>query len=101
MGARTPVTIVAGQSAEVTGPTKIRCRKETPPGSSVIQNVCEIDRSEADRQRMQLQVITAIQQGGGVHAAVGAPWRGHPGGSRVDRPWAERRRFICVLAMLN
>ena len=73
VGARTPVTIVADSNADVGGKTKIRCHKETPPGSNVIQNVCETDRSEADRQAMQFQIMNNLQQGGGVHQAVGAP----------------------------
>ena len=73
VGARTPVTIVADSNADVVGKTKIHCHKETPPGSNVIQNVCETDRSEADRQAMQFQIMNNLQQGGGVHPAVGNP----------------------------
>jgi hypothetical protein len=75
VGARTPVTIVADSSAEVVGKTTLRCHKETPPGSNVIQNVCETDRSEADRQAMQFQVMNAVQQNQGVRAPPGTPGR--------------------------
>jgi uncharacterized lipoprotein YbaY len=73
VGAKTPVTVVADSSAEVVGKTKIRCHKETPPGSNVIQNVCETDRSEADRQAMQYQIMNALQQNKGVHPPPGTP----------------------------
>ncbi len=73
VGARTPVTIVADGRTNVAGATTIHCHKETPPGSNVIQNVCETDRAEADRQRMQFEIMNNMQQGGGVHPAVGTP----------------------------
>ena len=71
VGARTPVTVVADSSTEVVGKTKIRCHKETPPGSNMIQNVCETDRSEADRQAMQYQIMNAVQANQGVHPPPG------------------------------
>ncbi len=57
-GAKSPVTVVASSNTELTAQTKLHCHKETPPGSNVIQNVCETEQSEADRQRMQDQIQT-------------------------------------------
>ena len=73
VGARTPITVVADSNAEVVGKTKLHCHKETPPGSNVIQNVCETDRSEADRQAMQFQIMNNLQANQGIHPPPGSP----------------------------
>ncbi len=70
-GARTPVTVVADTSTDLVGKTKVVCRKETPPGSHMIQNVCETERSEADRQQMQYQIMNAVQQNKGLPGPPG------------------------------
>ena len=71
VGARTPVTVVADTSTPVEGKTTIRCHKETRPGSNLIQNVCETERPESDRQMMQFQIMNAVQKNQGVHMPVG------------------------------
>jgi len=71
-GSKAPVTVVATSNTEITTQTKLHCHKETPPGSNVIQNVCEAEQSQADRDATQRQLMNNVQANGGVHGAAGS-----------------------------
>ncbi len=73
-GSKAPVTVVATSNSEITPQTKLHCHKESPPGSNMIQNVCETEQSQADREALQRQLMNNVQANGGVH---GAPSGGH------------------------
>ncbi|MCK9686469.1 hypothetical protein [Scleromatobacter humisilvae] len=70
-GAKAPVTVVADSTTNLTPQTKLHCHKETPPGSNVIQNVCETEKTEAERQALQTKLLDIGSQNGANHHAVG------------------------------
>ena len=56
VGGGTAPVVVAGSTTEITPQSTLHCHKETAPGSNMIHNVCETEKSEADRQALQNQI---------------------------------------------
>ena len=56
VGGGTAPVVVADPSTEITLQSKLHCHKEAAAGSNMIHNVCETEKTEAERQAMQNQI---------------------------------------------
>jgi hypothetical protein len=54
-GGTAPV-VVANTTTDLNAQTKLHCHKEAAAGSNMIHNVCETEKTEAERQAMQNQI---------------------------------------------